>query len=294
VTILTIDKTESYSKNLAAIIHKVNPDCNFINMINSSNAYSLASELNPEIIIVDLSPDFKKDFEFIDDFKVKFPETIIIVLTNYSTAKIKESCRKSGVEYFFDKAFELDQMIEYIINMRINENKITGLINKMEDIMDNVSGIQNDTATNELLQLVTFKLENEEFGVDILNIQGINRMVEVTKVPNSPDYVEGIINLRGQVIPIIDLRKRLNMPDKPYSKDTRFIVVEFRDKVVGFVVDSVNKVLRIDRKLTEAPPNAATGIESDYITAVGKLEDSLLILLDFEKILPENFELAVN
>jgi purine-binding chemotaxis protein CheW len=164
----------------------------------------------------------------------------------------------------------------------------------MEVIMDNVSNIQNDTTSNELLQLVTFKLENEEFGVDILNIQGINRMVEVTKVPNSPEYVEGIINLRGQVIPIIDLRKRLKMPDKPYSKDTRFIVVEFRDKVVGFIVDSVNKVLRIDRKLTEAPPHAATGIESDYITAVGKLEDSLLILLDFEKILPENFELAMN
>lgn len=159
--------------------------------------------------------------------------------------------------------------------------------------MNNIN-VNNDTISNELLQLVTFKLENEEFGIDILNIQGINRMVEVTKVPNSPDYVEGIINLRGQVIPIIDLRKRLKMPDKPYSKDTRFIVVELKDRVIGFIVDSVNKVLRIDRSLTEQPPPVASGNESDYITAVGKLEDSLLILLDFEKILPENFNDLIN
>ncbi len=160
--------------------------------------------------------------------------------------------------------------------------------------MPNVENIDNEAFSNELLQLVTFKLENEEFGVDILNIQGINRMVEVTKVPNSPEYVEGIINLRGQVIPIIDLRKRLNMPDRAYSKDTRFIVVEFKNKVVGFIVDSVNKVLRIDRKLTEPPPKTATRIDSEYITAVGKLEDSLLILLDFERILPENFDAMMN
>lgn len=164
----------------------------------------------------------------------------------------------------------------------------------MNEVTNRESGIHSVDASNELLQLVTFKLENEEFGVDILNIQGINRMVEVTKVPNSPEYVEGIINLRGQVIPIIDLRKRLKMPDKSYSKDTRFIVVEFRNKVVGFIVDSVNKVLRIDRNLTEPPPNTATGIDTKYITAVGKLEDNLLILLDFEKILPENFDVLVN
>ena len=138
---------------------------------------------------------------------------------------------------------------------------------------------------DELLQLVTFHIGDEEFGVDILNIQGINRMVEVTKVPNAPDYVEGIINLRGKVIPIIDLRKRLGMSEKEYDKNTRFIVVEMKDKVIGFIVDSVNEVLRINKSITEPPPPMVSGIDSDFITAVGKLEDRLLILLDIEKIL---------
>lgn len=135
-----------------------------------------------------------------------------------------------------------------------------------------------------LLQLVTFNINNEEFAVDILNIQSINRMVEITKVPNSPDYVEGIINLRGQIIPIISLRKRLHFDQKEYDKNTRFIVVEIDNKVYGFIVDSVNEVLRIDRNITEPPPPMVGGIDSDYITAIGKLEDRLIILLDLKKI----------
>jgi purine-binding chemotaxis protein CheW len=128
-------------------------------------------------------------------------------------------------------------------------------------------------------------LENEEFAVNILNIQGINRMVEITKIPNSPEFVEGIINLRGKVIPIVDLRKRLGMPQKEYDNETRFIVVEFSKRVIGFVVDSVHEVLRINKNIIEPPPKMVAGIETDYITAVGKLDDRLLILLDLEKVL---------
>lgn len=150
---------------------------------------------------------------------------------------------------------------------------------------ENMLNKDQSSSHDELLQLVTFHIGDEEFGVDILNIQGINRMVEVTKVPNAPDYVEGIINLRGKVIPIIDLRKRLGMSEKEYDKNTRFIVVEMKDKVIGFIVDSVNEVLRINKSITEPPPPMVSGIDSDFITAVGKLEDRLLILLDIEKIL---------
>ncbi len=141
------------------------------------------------------------------------------------------------------------------------------------------------TLSEDLLQLVSFHLGEEEFGVDILNIQGINRMVEITRVPNSPDYVEGMINLRGQVIPIIDLRKRLGLAAKESDKDTRIIIVEIDATVIGFIVDSVNEVLRIQRNIIEPPPPMLTGIDSDFITAVGKLEDRLLILLDLEKVL---------
>ena len=147
------------------------------------------------------------------------------------------------------------------------------------------SSSKHNVALSDQLQLVSFHIGDEEFAVDILNIQGINRMVEVTKVPNAPDYVEGIINLRGKVIPIIDLRKRLGLPKKPYDKDTRFIVVEINNKVIGFIVDSVNEVLRINSSITEPPPPVVSGIDSEFITAVGKLEDRLLILLDIEKIL---------
>ncbi|OGU62692.1 MAG: chemotaxis protein CheW [Ignavibacteria bacterium GWF2_35_20] len=139
--------------------------------------------------------------------------------------------------------------------------------------------------SSELLQLVSFFIGSEEFGVDILYVQEINRMLQVTKVPNAPDFVKGVINLRGRVIPVIDLRLRLGMPPKEHDKNTRIIVIEVGGKTVGFIVDSVNEVLRIPKSVTEAPPELAMGINSEYIQSVGKLEDRLLILIDLEKIL---------
>lgn len=141
------------------------------------------------------------------------------------------------------------------------------------------------TLADELVQLVSFKIGSEEFGVDILKVQEINRMLEVTRVPNAPEHVDGVINLRGKVIPIINLRRRFGMERKERDKDTRIVVVELSGKVVGFVVDAVSEVLRIPRSVTEPPPSLVAGIEAEYITAVGKLEDRLLILLDLEKIL---------
>jgi purine-binding chemotaxis protein CheW len=142
-----------------------------------------------------------------------------------------------------------------------------------------------DHASGDILQLVSFKIGDEEFGVDILQVQEINRMLDITRVPNAPDFVEGVINLRGRVIPVIDLRKRFNLQQRARDKDTRIIVVELSNKVVGFVVDAVSEVLRIPRDLTEPPPSLAVGINAEYITAVGKLEDRLLILLDLEKVI---------
>lgn len=142
-------------------------------------------------------------------------------------------------------------------------------------------------SSSDELQLVSFSLNREVFGVDILNVQEINRMVGITSVPNSPPHVEGVINLRGKVIPIVDLRSRLGMEHKEPDSQTRVIVVEFGDKVVGFVVDSVNEVLRIPKSVTEPPPQTAAGVGSGYITAVGKLGDRLLILLDLKQLVDE-------
>jgi purine-binding chemotaxis protein CheW len=153
----------------------------------------------------------------------------------------------------------------------------------MEDIKNNNQ--EEAIAAEDLLQLVSFNIGEEEFGVDILRVQEINRMVDITRVPNAPDYVVGVINLRGKVIPIIDLRRRLGMQTKEYGKDTRIVVIELDGKVIGFIVDSVNEVLRIDSNITEPPPPMVSGIDSEYITAIGKLEDRLLILLDLNRIL---------
>jgi purine-binding chemotaxis protein CheW len=154
---------------------------------------------------------------------------------------------------------------------------------KNGDIMANVQ--EQKRETGNLLQLVSFKIGNEEFGVDILNVQEINRMTQITKVPNSPDFVEGVINLRGRIIPVIDLRSRIGIAKKEADKNTRIVVVEILEKTIGFIVDAVKEVLRIPSDITEAPPELVNGIDSDFIKAVGKLEDRLLILLDLEKII---------
>ncbi len=135
-----------------------------------------------------------------------------------------------------------------------------------------------------ILQLVTFKLGAEEFGVDILKVQEINKMMSITKIPNAPAFIEGVINLRGKIIPIVDLRKRLGFRDQPYDKSTRIIFVELDGLVLGFIVDSVSEVLRIPGNTIEPPPSMVAGIESEYIEGVGKLDERLLILLELKKI----------
>lgn len=139
--------------------------------------------------------------------------------------------------------------------------------------------------TDELLQLVSFKIDDAEFGVDILMVQEINKMMSLTVVPNTPEFIEGVVNLRGRIIPVINLRSRLGLNVKEYDSETRIIVVDLVDKTIGFIVDAVKEVLRIPKSITEPPPEIIAGVDAEYITAIGKLEDRLLILLDLTKIL---------
>lgn len=141
---------------------------------------------------------------------------------------------------------------------------------------------------SELLQLVSFKINEEEFGIEILKVQEIIKMVQITQVPNAPEFVDGVINLRGRIIPIIDLRIKLGLARKDHTKNTRIVVVELKNRTIGFIVDEVNEVLRIPKEITEAPPEMIGGINKEFITSIGKLEDRLLILLDLEKILSGN------
>jgi purine-binding chemotaxis protein CheW len=138
------------------------------------------------------------------------------------------------------------------------------------------------------LQLVTFGLGVEEFAVDILAVQEINRMMTLTRVPSSPAEVEGVINLRGKIIPVIDLRKRFGLPANEHSEQSRIVVVEVHGRVIGFIVDRVSEVLRINSKIVEPAPPMACSVDSDFIAGVGKLEDRLLILLDLQKLFNKN------
>jgi len=118
-----------------------------------------------------------------------------------------------------------------------------------------------------------------------LRVQEIIRTMEITKVPRAQDFVEGVINLRGKVIPIIDLRRRFGLPSRQHDKYTRIIVIELYDIIVGFVVDSVSEVLRIPASTVEPPPSVVSGVEAEYIKGVGKLQDRLLILIDLDRLL---------
>ncbi len=153
---------------------------------------------------------------------------------------------------------------------------------------------QTEIKSSELLQIVSFRIANEEYGINIQNVQEINRMVQITQVPNSPDFVEGVVNLRGNIIPIIELRKKLGLPRKEHDKNTRIIVAGVKDTTAGFIADAVSEVLRIPQELLEAPPEITAGVNSRYIKSVVKLENKLLILIDLEKILTgkEEYELA--
>ncbi|MBV9408381.1 MAG: chemotaxis protein CheW [Candidatus Eremiobacteraeota bacterium] len=138
---------------------------------------------------------------------------------------------------------------------------------------------------SDTIQVVSFKLGSEEYGVDIAQVQEINRMVAITHVPRAPQFMEGVINLRGQLIPIIDLRTRFAMPRAEHTKNTRIVVTEIGTKRVGMVVDSVSEVLRLPVEQIEAAPEMITGVDTEYIRGVGKIEDRLIILLDLARII---------
>ena len=146
------------------------------------------------------------------------------------------------------------------------------------------SDTNGNIATKEL-QLVSFRVGSEDFGVDILQVQEINRMVEITGVPQAPPFIEGVINLRSKVVPIINLRRRFNIETKEPDKNTRIVVVDINGDKLGLIVDAVSEVLRLSVDSIEPPPELVTGVNSEYIKGVARLENRLLIFLDLSKVI---------
>ncbi|MCQ6963449.1 chemotaxis protein CheW [Methanolobus chelungpuianus] len=141
---------------------------------------------------------------------------------------------------------------------------------------------------NDLLQLVIFNLGTEEFGIDIMKVQEIIRLPDITRIPKSPDYIKGVINLRGKIIVVMDLDKRFGLPSKEITEESRIIVADVDGSIVGMVVDSVSEVIRLMASSVDPTPEIIThSINASYLRGVGKIDDRLLILLNLENIINE-------
>jgi purine-binding chemotaxis protein CheW len=137
------------------------------------------------------------------------------------------------------------------------------------------------------IQLVSFHLAEESYGIEITKVREIILMGEITRIPHTPDYVKGLINLRSTVIPVIDLRIRFALPEAELTGDSRIMVINVHGKMIGIVVDAVSEVLRISNNQIAPPPATVAGLGQEYLTGLVRLEDHLLILLDIDKLLGE-------
>ena len=133
--------------------------------------------------------------------------------------------------------------------------------------------------------MIGFRLADEEYGIEITKVQEIILPCEVTRVPQAPDYLSGLVNLRSTVIPIVDLRLRFGLPSVEPTDDTRIVVVNTFGKTIGVVVDAVSEVLRVSCEQIDPPPQTVACLGCEYLTGLVKLDDRLLILLDIDKIL---------
>jgi len=134
-------------------------------------------------------------------------------------------------------------------------------------------------------QIVVFELSSEDFGVNIASVESIIKMQPVTKMPHAPGFVEGVTNLRGKVLPVIDLRKRFGLAPRVADKNSRIIVISVGQTEVGMIVDGVSEVLTISDQAIEPAPAIATTVDSTFITGIAKLEERLVILLDLDRVL---------
>ena len=134
-------------------------------------------------------------------------------------------------------------------------------------------------------QLVVFELDHESYGVEITIVEAIIKMQEITRLPHAPSFVEGITNLRGTIVPVIDLRKRFNLHLQEATRDTRIVITNMNDTKVGLIVDAVTQVIHIPDEAIEPPPQMSITVNSAFIKNIAKLENQLVILLDLGKVL---------
>jgi purine-binding chemotaxis protein CheW len=163
------------------------------------------------------------------------------------------------------------------------EDALTRFIVDAQEKADNNRGVADSRADDTVHHLVTFQLDRETYGVEIDKVQEIIRAAEITAVPGAPAHVRGVINLRGKIIPVVDLRARFSLPEYGASDEQRIIVVELGKKRLGMLVDSVSHVIRLSSAHIEDMPEEAITLDENYIKGVGKMERQLIIILDLNR-----------
>lgn len=141
---------------------------------------------------------------------------------------------------------------------------------------------------NRVISFVTFKISNESYAIDIMEVNEIVKLLEITPIPNAPDFVDGIITLRGEIIPIVDLNKRFNFAPREYTEEDELyraiVIIRVQDMTIGILIDQVNRVIPIESNQIQAPPQMISGIGAEYISGVVKQKDNLFVILDIQKL----------
>ncbi len=144
------------------------------------------------------------------------------------------------------------------------------------------------------VQLVTFRLGAEEFGLDVFSVHEILRYQAPTPVPRAPDFVDGVIDVRGTLVPVVDLRRRFELAEAPTDGDTRTVLVEFGGERLGLVVDAVTEVLRVPETAVSAPPQYIRGLAAEFVRGIVRLEGRLVVLIDIDRILSSQERIALE
>jgi len=164
---------------------------------------------------------------------------------------------------------------------------VSELLKKQNKLQDDIEQVEDADVPRDskIIQLVSFLLDDVEYGVDILAVHEILRIPDITRLPNSPDFIKGVINLRGNVLPVVDVRKRFGFPPAGITDLTRIIVIETEEKQVGLLVDNVYQVVRIPDSHVDPPSELIEGVSDDFTIGIGRLKDRLIVLLNMSNII---------
>lgn len=238
------------------------------------------------------SPEYSSTEEYREDFNalkgVLTPgeETLVreeVVPSPESEIEVSNAEQDEAV-LAEDQAEDLEGAAEERVQVEPELAQQNAEISEGESAVQSELAAKRDLDGTDEVQLVCFSIAEEEYGVDIYRVQEINRVVSVTALPEMPPYIQGIINLRGNVIPVIDLRYRLGFPSHDEDKDTRIMVLDYNNALVGLTVDSVTKVLRVSRSTMEPIPRQASTQGADFLEGIIRLDDRLIMVIDCRKV----------